>query len=302
MKPSVVAGGVVGVVIVVLVVMFAVGGGHNRGAQHRFARFGRAGSAARPQPDRHPVAWPVGPRRLAYDINRAQQVIDDRGSPSGDLATAGLFEQLATGALARETPDARRTTLALLRPPAAATMRTDLLASAALSALSVPEKQFPPWRIAPPLGTGTLLGYFREAQSRFGVGWQYLAAIEFIETRFGRIHGPSSAGAQGPMQFLPATWARYGSGNIDSQRGAILAAARYLVASGAPGDMAGALYHYNNSSSYVAAVQDYAGRMRTDPRAYDGYYNWQVLYPRVGGLFILPIGYPRARPEPVHNP
>jgi hypothetical protein len=66
--------------------------------------------------------------------------------------------------------------------------------------------------------------------------------------------------------------------------------------------MAGALYHYNNSPDYVAAVQDYAARMRADARAYDGYYNWQVLYARVGGVFILPVGYPHARPEPVHYP
>lgn len=179
-------------------------------------------------------------------------------------------------------------------------MRTDLAASARLSHLTVAKERFPPWRIVQPPPADTLLGYFREAQSRFGVRWQYLAAIEFIETRFGRISGPSSAGAQGPMQFLPGTWARYGRGNINNQRDAILAAARYLVANGAPREMATALYHYNHSTDYVAAVQDYVGRIRADPRAYDGYYDWQVLYARRGGVFILPIGYPRARPEPVH--
>jgi membrane-bound lytic murein transglycosylase B len=288
MKPSFVAGGVVCVVVALL---FAVSGGQERPQV-------RTSSPARAQPDQRPV----GVRQLADQVNRAQQVIDDRASSSGDLARAGLFEQLATDVLARDTPGARRRTLALLRPQAAATMRTDLAASAALSRLTVPRKRFPPWRIADPPGPATLLAYFREAQSKFGVGWQYLAAIEFIETRFGRVHGPSSAGAQGPMQFLPATWARYGRGNISDQRDAILAAARYLAASGAPGDMATALYHYNPSTYYVAAVQGYAGRMRADPRAYDGYYNWQVLYARAGGLFILPGGYPRAKPEPVHYP
>jgi hypothetical protein len=241
-------------------------------------------------------------RELAADINGAQEVIDDRASPSGDLADAALLEQLATGAIARQTPRARRLTLSLLRPRAAATIRTDLAASAALSRLTVPRKRFPPWRIAQPPAPGILLSYFREAQSRSGIGWEYLAAIEFIETRFGRVHGRSSAGAQGPMQFLPATWGRYGGGSIDNQRDAIIAAARYLVANGAPADMATALYHYNNSADYVAAVQAYAGRMRVDPRAYAGYYNWQVLYARVGGLFILPVGYPRVRPESVHYP
>jgi hypothetical protein len=63
-----------------------------------------------------------------------------------------------------------------------------------------------------------------------------------------------------------------------------------------------ALYRYNNSTDYVAAVQDYAGRMRADPRAHDGYYDWQVLYVRAGGEFLLPVGYPRVRPEQVRYP
>jgi hypothetical protein len=284
-----------------VLLLLAVSYRQEHGGHRPYARVVRTSSDARPRPDQLPVRWPVGgARQLAFDINRAQGVIDDRASPSGDLARAGLLEQLATGALERETPSARRATLALLGPRAAATIRTDLAASAALSRLTVPKKRFPPWRIVQPPGSGTLLGYFREAQSQFRVRWQYLAAIEFIETRFERIRGRSSAGAQGPMQFLPPTWARYGRGNIDNQRDAILAAARYLVANGAPGDMASALYHYNHSTDYVAAVQDYAGRMRTDPRAYDGYYNWQVLYARGGGVFILPVGYPQVRPEPVH--
>ena len=42
--------------------------------------------------------------------------------------------------------------------------------------------------------------------------WEVLAAIMLVETRMGRIHSRSSAGAQGPMQFLPATWEAYGLG------------------------------------------------------------------------------------------
>jgi membrane-bound lytic murein transglycosylase B len=100
------------------------------------------------------------------------------------------------------------------------------------------------------------------------------------------------------MQFLPATWARYGSGNIDDQRDAILGAARYLVANGAPGDMPNALYHYNNSRYYVTAVQDYASRIRADPRTYDGYYYWQVFYALSRGAVILRAGYPKTPPVP----
>jgi hypothetical protein len=299
MKHSLVVAGVVCAVIMLL--LFAVSCGEERGDHHPYPGGARARSEPHHRAAQLSVRWPAaGARQLAFDIDRAQKVIDNPASPKGDVASAGLLEQLAMGALERETSSARHATLVLLRGRDAAAIRTDLAASAALSRLTVPRRRFPPWRIVQPPDARTLLGYFREAQSRFGVGWQYLAAIEFIETRFGRIRGPSSAGAQGPMQFLPATWARYGHGNIDNQRDAVLAAARYLVANGAPAKMATALYRYNHSSDYVAAVQDYAGLMRKDPQAYDGYYNWQVLYARGRGVFLLPVGYPQVRPEPVH--
>jgi membrane-bound lytic murein transglycosylase B len=63
------------------------------------------------------------------------------------------------------------------------------------------------------------------------VPWQYLAAVNFVETKFGRIRGTSIAGAQGPMQFLPSNWKQYGKGgDINSDRDAIAAAARFLQA------------------------------------------------------------------------
>jgi hypothetical protein len=246
-----------------------------------------------------PEAPPTDPTQLAIDLNQAQGVIDDPASSSSELSSAGFFEQLATLTLNRERTGNRLKTLAGLDQQAAATVRADLAAAAALSRLVTPQRSLPRWKIVQPPPAATLLGYFKAAQARFGVAWQDLAAIEFIETKFGRVVGLSTAGAEGPMQFLPATWARYGSGSVHDQRAAIFGAARFLVANGAPGDIAGALHHYNPSADYVSSVLDYAGRMRTDARAYSGYYTWQVLYALDKRLIVLPVGYPTVRPAPL---
>ena len=100
-----------------------------------------------------------------------------------------------------------------------------------------------------------------------------LAAVNLIESDFGRVRNDSVSGAQGPMQFMPATWRSYGrGGDVQDPHDAILGAARFLAAAGARDDEAGALYRYNPSSLYVAAVSRYARVMRRDPLAYYALY------------------------------
>jgi membrane-bound lytic murein transglycosylase B len=133
------------------------------------------------------------------------------------------------------------------------------------------------FRTGPPAPARSLLRWYREAERRFGVGWHVLAAVNFVETAFGKLRSNSTAGAQGPMQFLPGTWRAYGlGGNVHEPRDAILGAANYLHASGAPRDYRGALYAYNRSTLYVDAVLRYANQMKRDIRAFYGYYAWQV--------------------------
>jgi hypothetical protein len=151
------------------------------------------------------------------------------------------------------------------------------------------------FRAGSPLPAGVLLKYYREAEQRFGVGWHVLAAVNFVESGFGRIRTPSSAGALGPMQFMPPTWKAYGfGGDVFRARDAIMGAANYLRASGAPGDYWGALYHYNHSDAYVEAVLRYAGLMKRDIRAYYAFYSWQVFVRTPSGLRRL-----TAPPRPV---
>jgi len=132
------------------------------------------------------------------------------------------------------------------------------------------------------IGSGQLLGtgpssvpgipadylvLYVQAADQHKIDWAILAAIGKIESDHGRIQGgrcaTSSAGARGPMQFMPATWARYGKGgNICDPRDAIPAAARYLVASGAPSDYRRAIFAYNHAGWYVNKVMKQAEQYR----------------------------------------
>ena len=115
----------------------------------------------------------------------------------------------------------------------------------------------PAWRIVRPDPADELLDAYRDAEAEFGIPWRYLAAINLVETGIGRIRGTSIAGAQGPMQFLPATWEAYGGGgDINDTHDAIRGAARYLAANNGANDIANALYRYNHSNRYVARRAD----------------------------------------------
>jgi len=221
----------------------------------------------------------------------AERAIRDRDVTGAELAWFGHLQQLTYRRLATR-PEWRDAVLAALPTDVRAAATANADATADLRATVVPGPNLPTtWRIVEPAPLEDLARYYREAELEFGIPWSYLAAIHLVETRMGRIRGTSVAGAQGPMQFMPATWARYGEGDVNSDRDAIRAAARYLKANGAPGNMAGALFRYNQSQRYVRAVTAYAEVMRADPDAYRGYYGWQVYYLTTSGDVLLPVGY-----------
>jgi hypothetical protein len=175
-------------------------------------------------------------------------------------------------------PARSRAVLARLRGGLKREAVETLAARAALVRLTPPtRKPLRSFRTGPPAPARSLLRWYQEAERRFGVGWHVLAAVNFVETAFGKLRSNSTAGAQGPMQFLPATWRAYGlGGDVRDPHDAILGAANYLRASGAPRDYPRALYAYNRSPLYVGAVLRYANQMKRDVRAFFGYYAWQV--------------------------
>jgi murein DD-endopeptidase MepM/ murein hydrolase activator NlpD len=106
--------------------------------------------------------------------------------------------------------------------------------------------------------------WFR-AGSAYGIPWQVLAAINKIESNFGRNMGPSSAGAVGWMQFMPDTWLRWGTdGNGDglsdpwNPDDAVFSAARYLAAAEGRTDISRAIFAYNHAQWYVDDVLELA--------------------------------------------
>lgn len=159
----------------------------------------------------------------------------------------------------------------------------------------------PAWRIVAPPPAEELLTYYREAEATFGVPWQVLAAVNLVETGLGRIRGTSVAGAQGPMQFMPRTWAAFGAGgDVDDPHDAIMGAARYLAHNGGgSGDIDTALWNYNHSEKYVRGVKYYAEIMTENPQAFHGFYHWQVVYLSTSGDVWLPAGFEAYERVPV---
>src|SRR5205085_6929025 len=115
-----------------------------------------------------------------------------------------------------------------------------------------------------------LLPIWQAAGQQYGIPWTVLAAINKVESDFGRNMGPSSAGAIGWMQFMPSTWERWGTdadgnGVADpwTATDAVYSAARYLAAAGGATDISRAVFAYNHAQWYVDEVLQLA-------QVYDG--------------------------------
>jgi membrane-bound lytic murein transglycosylase B len=239
------------------------------------------------------------PAQLADDLVADELALRAPSTAEPALVAAAHRQQAAYRAIGRH-PEWDATTRPRIPPSLLDVYDRNVDARRQLTAMSYVKDTLPAWRIEPPVPADELMGYYHEAESKSGVGWNYLAAINLIETGFGSIVGASTAGAQGPMQFLPSTFAAYGEGgDIHSPRDSIMAAGRFLAANGFADNRDHAIYRYNNANEYVRAINQYAAVLAADPAAFATYYRWDVYYYTTAGDVLLPIGYAATSPIPV---
>lgn len=248
------------------------------------------------------VDVPTDAAGFAARFSAAHATISDPTAPADAVALAGEQLQLLLRSLA-DVPELDEGVLAALDPTARPSIERIVRArqflqarNAADTTPSEPPTELPAWTIVEPEPADTLLAHYAEAEALTGIPWYWLAAIHLQETRMGRIQGVSSAGAVGPMQFLPTTWAECCTGDPLVTRDAIVGAATYLAQSGGPADMNAAVYQYNPNDGYVAVVTAYAEGLRDEPALYRGLHAFQVFFGSSAGTVRLPVGYAQSAP------
>jgi hypothetical protein len=255
------------------------------------AAFGGDATTPRSSPPTLPppnASIPREPNRLAQTLLVTTGALDqaiDRwrasgnpsvGGPPRDVELLALYHQRIFRLLRRNDALARAV-IKRLPSGLAHEARSIVGAGKALRTIT-PALKAKKIRTKRPLPIGILLRHYRTAERRFRVPWQLLAALNFAESAFGKIRTDSAAGAQGPMQFMPATWRAYGlGGNVHNDRDAIMGAANYLRASGAPRNLRRALFAYNHSDAYVDSILRYAQLIDRDPRNLYVFYSWQLF-------------------------
>jgi soluble lytic murein transglycosylase-like protein len=277
--------------LVIVIAMAVAGGVALAGCGGGGSSTDTSAPAAAPAPD---AALPTNPGALSGRLSAADVALRGAihawriqgrpasGTPPRPVVQHALYVERALRLLSRHPSLAAAT---IRRLPARLARETREL-TVALRDLRRLSAGWPAQAVrhGPAKPLGKLLAYYRAAQRRFGVGWQVLAAVNLVESAFGRVRTDSVAGARGPMQFMPPTWRAYGlGGDVRDPRDAILGAANLLRQAGAPGSYTRALYAYNPSPLYVDAVRRYARLIARDRDAVYFLYSWRVLAPAQAG-------------------
>jgi membrane-bound lytic murein transglycosylase B len=221
----------------------------------------------------------TAPAVLAAQLVRADAALHAHVTIDAALAEQRIVLRLS------DHPALAGQVIRLLPAKLARDVTDDVLAHRELVRLT-PAEPLSRFRVGPAAAAAKLRAYYAEGQRRSGIRWQVLAAVNYVESDFGRLRESSTAGALGPMQFLPSTWATYGRGSVHDPHQAILGAARFLHAAGGTVDERAALHRYNPSWAYVDAIERYAGRIRRDPTAFLVFYARRLIV-------RTPAGYQR---------
>jgi soluble lytic murein transglycosylase-like protein len=205
-------------------------------------------------------------RQIAQKRRDYNAAIEEQQSTTADLR---LRKQVLDGAIARLSTNNARTETRLQRLKAVERARIKKSAAATGGGgvgieheLEVAREDIVATSVEP-ASEDAYMELYAAAAAAYGFGpdWYILAAVGKVESDHGRVMGPSSAGAMGPMQFMPTTWEASGVdgngdgvANVMDPEDAIPAAASYLQDGGAPQDWYRALYSYNHADWYVKKV------------------------------------------------
>ncbi|MHB1738622.1 MAG: lytic murein transglycosylase [Actinomycetes bacterium] len=218
-------------------------------------------------------------RSQTPDLTGLEQTVAAREAQAADLAagastTVTTVDQVQTRYAALLALLAQEQSLLASLSAQAATLRAAEVAAAEVAAVA--QAAAAAGRGAGPVSPMPIpaaydLLFHAAATTCPGLSWTVLAAIGQVESGDGANLAPSSAGALGPMQFMPATFAAYAVDadgdkvpSIMSPADSIYTAARYLCANAAGGGPAGlraAVYRYNHADWYVTLVLGLADRI-----------------------------------------
>ncbi len=258
---------------------------------------------ADPEQRRYP-AVPADPIATATLLAEVETALRNPTTPPQQLPDLGHQQQVIYRVLSADVPRSQQV-LAALPQRWRSVAERHLAARREFLRMSRGRRpsMLPAWRIIQPEPAEQLIAYYKKAEAATGIEWEVLAAVNLVETGMGRIDGVSVANAQGPMQFLPTTWAEagIGKGDIRDPHDAIQAAARYLVRRGGLQDIRRGLWGYNNSDYYGKAVMLYASLIKEDPSAYTGLYHWEIHFNADAGDLWLPVGYVQRAPISVQE-
>ena len=248
---------------------------------------------------------PTQPSAIASLIVDVEAALINPQLADQDL-TALAHQQQVTYRVLSKSPELSRQVRSLLDPRWRWVFDQHIAARRAFLAMhrGPASSSLPAWRIQTPAAAEQLLKAYRSASAATGIDWAVLAAVNLVETGMGRIDGVSVANAQGPMQFLPTTWAEPGignGGNIRDPWDSIHAAARYLVRRGGLKDISRGLWGYNNSDHYGKAVLHYAALLKEEPLTYRSLHQWQIHYASSAGDLWLHEGYRQRQPIAVSD-